>query len=91
MTHYWDQASWEDKSDEINGPYESGLLKLNCDKALHMLNWRAVFNFEETVKETVTWYRNYYENPNTDIFNFTSDQIFRYIELAKKRNLNWAS
>lgn len=91
MTHYWDQASWEDKSDEIKGPYESGLLKLNCDKALHMLNWKAVLNFEETVKETVTWYRNYYDNPNADIFNFTSDQIFRYIELAKERNLNWAS
>ena len=42
MSKQWDQVRWEDVSAQYGGPYESGLLKLNCDKALHHLRWRAV-------------------------------------------------
>ena len=45
--------------------YESGLLKLNCDKALHILNWHAVLDFEETVALTADWYRAFYADPSS--------------------------
>jgi hypothetical protein len=32
----------------MEGLNESGLLKLNCDKALHHLRWRAAWDFDVT-------------------------------------------
>ena len=34
-----------------------GCWKLNCDKALHFLDWHAVMNFEDTVNMTSEWYK----------------------------------
>ena len=47
MALHWDQVRWQDVSQSVAGPYESGLLKLNCDKALHYLLWNAVMGFDE--------------------------------------------
>ena len=82
MGKFWDQVSWQDVINDYTGPYESGLLKLNCDKALHYLKWKAVLNFEETVNLTAEWYKSYYEHPES-IAAVTRDQIKKYIELAK--------
>ena len=40
-----------------DAPHEAGFLHLNCDKARNNLGWEPVFGFEETVEETVRWYR----------------------------------
>ncbi len=89
MAPHWDQVRWKDASKSAGGPYESGLLKLNCDKALHYLRWRAVMGFEDTVRMTVEWYRFYYQNPKK-IPGVSTDQIKAYVELAKKEGLPWA-
>jgi hypothetical protein len=62
MSRYWNRVSWKDISINHQGPYESGLLKLNCDKALFYMNWHSVMDFKETVRFTAEWYRNYYNN-----------------------------
>lgn len=90
MSKYWDQVRWEDKSNHSIDVYESGLLKLNCDKALHHLNWQAVWNFETTVRETVLWYRWFHENPYAQTFDFSNDQIARYLAKALEKGLAWA-
>jgi len=82
MSRHWDQVRWEDVSGDNTGPYESGLLKLNCDKALYYLKWRAVLDFEDTVQLTADWYRAYYEAPES-IVAVTKDQIKKYIRLSK--------
>ena len=56
-------------------PHESGLLKLNCDKALHHLGWQAAWNFEVTVRETALWYKRFYENKTESITEFSLKQI----------------
>lgn len=89
MSHYWDKVRWEDISKRADQPYESGLLKLNCDKALHELNWRAVMDFEETVSMTAEWYKSFYLDPTT-ILDFTNSQLEKYTDLAKSRSLDWA-
>jgi CDP-glucose 4,6-dehydratase len=89
MEKHWDQVRWKDVSQSIVGPYESGLLKLNCDKALHYLNWYAVMDFDETVRMTTEWYRTYYEEP-TKIAAITEAQINDYTEFAKQQGLLWA-
>lgn len=89
MANHWDQVRWEDVSSQYGGPHESGLLKLNCDKALFYLNWQAVMNFETTVKMTAEWYRNFYTG-SKDIFSLSQNQIHAYTDIAKNKGLSWA-
>lgn len=89
MALYWDQVRWQDVSQSLAGPYESGLLKLNCDKALYHLLWRAVMGFEDTVRMTAEWYRAYYQQP-THIAATTDAQIEAYTDIAKQQGLAWA-
>ena len=89
MSKHWNKVLWEDISETGKQPYESGLLKLNCDKALHDLNWQAILNFHETVLLTSEWYRSYYDDPSK-IKDTTFSQIKKYQELAFKKGLKWA-
>ena len=36
--------------------HEAGLLKLNCDKALSILKWKATLEYYDTVRFTNEWY-----------------------------------
>lgn len=89
MSRYWDKVRWEDMSATYGGPHESGLLKLNCDKALHHLRWQAVLRFEDTVRFTADWYRAHYEC-KSDMAEVTQIQIERYMQIAKDCNIRWA-
>ena len=87
------QKNWPSVEAEINQVHnderkESGLLKLCCDKATHLLDWKATLNFEETVQFTVDWYRIFYEEKE-DIFKMSCKQIDQYVELAIKRGQGW--
>ena len=89
MAPHWDQVRWRDASKSAGGYHESRLLKLNCDKALHYLRWRAVMGFEDTVRMTVEWYRSHYQNPKKTAETSIA-QIKAYMELAKEEGLPWA-
>jgi len=89
MALFWEQVRWLDVSEKVSGPYESGLLKLNCDKSLHYLRWHAVMGFEDTVRMTAEWYRAYYQQP-LQIAAITSAQITAYAAIAKQQGVNWA-
>ena len=89
MSLHWDQVRWQDVSGSLAGPYESGLLKLNCDKSLHYLHWHAVMGFQDTVQMTAEWYRAYYQKP-ANIATTTNVQIATYTTIAKKQGLAWA-
>ena len=90
MGNHWDQVRWEDVSVNHGGPYESGLLKLNCDKALHHLGWQAAWDFEDTVRETALWYKSFYENPSESIADFSLNQISSYRDSAYLQGISWA-
>jgi CDP-glucose 4,6-dehydratase len=83
MSNHWKQVRWEDITTSGEQPYESGLLKLNCDKALHYLDWQATLSFTETVRMTAEWYRSYYENSST-IREVTLSQISKYETLFSR-------
>jgi CDP-glucose 4,6-dehydratase len=89
MSLHWEQVRWQDVSGSVAGPYESGLLKLNCDKSLHYLQWHAVMGFQDTVQMTAEWYRAYYQKP-AKIATTTNAQIATYTAIAKKHGLAWA-
>ena len=88
MSRYWDQVRWEEISNSDELPYESGLLKLNCDKALHYLHWQPVLSFNETLRMTTEWYRSYYENPSK-IRNVTLSHIKNYETHAREKEMKW--
>jgi CDP-glucose 4,6-dehydratase len=37
---------------------------LDCSKAKRSLDWKPQFGMEEGLRETISWYREYYSNPN---------------------------
>ena len=69
---------------------EAGLLKLNCDKSLALLDWAPTLSFDETLKMVADWYLNYYEG-NDDINSFTLKQISSYENFAKQGGRSWTS
>ncbi len=93
MSNYWDKVKWEINCEATNIK-ECGLLKLNCDKALSSLGWLSVWNFKETIYETVTWYKTFYESKNNinnnSTYELTLEQIKRYTSKAQKLKLKWS-
>jgi CDP-glucose 4,6-dehydratase len=69
---------------------EAGLLKLNCDKARALLQWRAILDFSETVDLTMAWYISTQNLPSEDVLRITESQIARYEDIAGKRGALWA-
>jgi CDP-glucose 4,6-dehydratase len=90
MSNHWDSVRWNDISNSQEHPPEAGLLKLNCDKALFDLQWQPTLGFRETVRMTVDWYREYYQNNTETMYNFTMSQIEEYTKMARERKLPWA-
>jgi len=90
MSKHWDQVRWEDISKNVNKFHEASLLKLNCDKALFELGWKPTLQFAETIKMTVDWYKECYQNKNKSMYDFSVSQINSYNKLAKTKNISWA-
>ena len=91
MRSYWDSVRWNDVSNSQVHLHEAGLLKLNCDKALFDLQWQPTLEFRETVRMTVEWYKEYYQNSAQSMCDFTMSQIKEYTELALERQLPWVA
>jgi CDP-glucose 4,6-dehydratase len=49
------QGTWTDASDS-QAVHEATLLNLSIEKAERFLGWKPKWDFEETIKRTVTWY-----------------------------------
>ena len=67
---------------------EAGLLKLDCSRALHQLNWSPTLSFQETVELTAKWYQHYY-HPTLSIEEFSLQQINHYVNHASQREAIW--
>ena len=85
MRKYWKNVSWKLIKKKNAKHYESTLLKLNCKKAKKLLKWKSILNFDETVKFTTSWYKNFYTN-RRNIIKFSQDQINYYEKLMRKRS-----
>ena len=80
LSNYWQNVKWSIDNSGVH-PHESGLLKLNCDKALSLLNWAPSLDFSQTVNYTASWYK-YFQNDSTKIYEFTKKQIREYIDIS---------
>jgi len=88
MAGYWSDVKWRIENNQ-SMKNEAGLLKLNCDKAMHLLNWLPNLSFQETIQLVSEWYKSFYEKPQESMFDTTMNQIDFYIHIANKQKLLW--
>jgi CDP-glucose 4,6-dehydratase len=62
--------------------HEAGLLKLDISKARFLMNWKPVLDINQTVENTVLWYKKYHLN-KADINEFTLYQLKNFIDKHK--------
>jgi CDP-glucose 4,6-dehydratase len=74
----WNMKNFKLRTDKVSKYYESKFLSLNIKKAKKELNWKPRLNLKETVKFTVDWYKNYFENKSVQ--KFTENQIQSFLE-----------
>lgn len=84
----WGKGSYE--IDKTEQPHEANLLKLDISKAVAYLKWRPVYDVNMAVKKTIEWYKTYYEYENTNMYEYTLNQIEAYEKTAQKQNLSWS-
>ena len=68
---------------------ESDILLLDSSKAEKNLGWKNILSIEETIFETVSWYKKN-KNDMEEIKQFSLNQIENYVTKAKQRNTIWA-
>ena len=68
--------------------HEANMLKLDISKAAWFLKWQPVLSFDELIKFTVDGYDIDINNDN--VYRSRVKQLSDYVELAKKRNIEWA-
>ena len=80
MSEYWPKVKWKCEKFK-NEFHESALLKLNCDLAHEILDWKPKLDFENTTKMTALWYKNFYDNRSLNPREFTINQINEYMRI----------
>lgn len=80
-------GEWSDESDPA-APHEAGKLQLSIEKAAVLLHWRPVWDFRETIRRTVQWYRAH--ERGADMSRLTDEQIDDYQAAAESAVLPWA-
>ncbi len=78
-------GSWVNESPAV-APHEAAHLTLSTRKAEEHLSWKPVWAFDETIRETIAWYRQ----PASQAGPFTRGQITRFTEAAAAKGLPWA-
>jgi CDP-glucose 4,6-dehydratase len=86
MSKHWEKVSWTAIPKSKKKYYESGLLRLNCNKAKKILKWKSILKFEETISMVAKWYKCYHED-SKNINKITELQIETYEKLLKKRSI----
>ncbi len=90
LTKYWNFSNpYEAFKVTSDKPFnEAGLLKLNCDKALHYLKWEANLDFDTCIKFVGEWYSEN-NHDDKDMMAVTLNQITEYEEIANRENRIW--
>ncbi|MFZ5940824.1 MAG: CDP-glucose 4,6-dehydratase [Bacteroidota bacterium] len=57
--------------------HEAGLLTLDTEKARHLLNWKPLLSFRETISMTADWYLHYMKGHASEL---TESQLDKYLE-----------
>ena len=82
---YWGKGSY--KLDNLQHPHEASLLKLDTSKARTLLGWKPIYNINKTIKRTINWYKNFYNDMKKDeLYKFTVGEIWKYVNCLIKED-----
>ncbi len=82
---HWTVMKYIVRADTSAKMHEAGTLILDSSKANKYLHWHPVWNLDETIKRTVKWYQNFYEDRTIQ-----SDlDIQAYVKNAAEINRCW--
>jgi CDP-glucose 4,6-dehydratase len=65
--------------------HESSILMLDCSKANKLLKWKSIWGIEETISNTINWYKKLYLQNEVQ----TENDLLQYISDAKNAKLIW--
>lgn len=69
--------------------HEAKLLHLDISKAKDKLNWKPVYNFDQSVEQTILWYKGFYED-KMSAKELTERQLSDYLKTAETNNIIWS-
>jgi CDP-glucose 4,6-dehydratase len=81
---HWPEANWAHKKDP-NAPHEARILKLDTSKANSTLMWHPVWDLEDTLFHTATWYKTYYTSKRLNTWH----DLTAYVHKATQKNQSW--
>lgn len=90
LSDYWGKGRWHIAEQNDRQKQEASILRLNCDKALSLLEWEATLDFDKALQLTVDWYQQFYQG-HSDMAAYTTQQIDFYQGTACSNEQRWAS
>ena len=85
----WGAGSWTTPADDGPQPHEAHHLGIDSAKAREQLGWAPVWDARTAVRETASWYREYYRVPSA-AREMVEDQLRAYRDDARTAGLPWA-
>ena len=86
INQFWGTGNYRIEKDKQQ--HEAELLKLDISKSNYYLKWKPVYNFDDSLKITLDWYRNYYIE-ESNMLTQTIEQIVDYTKKAEENGLKW--
>lgn len=86
MQNSWKKIQYKIVDANVQKP-ETNILKLDSSKARQYLQWKPVYDINETLLATISWYRQYYTQNKL----LSLPQLYEYIAAAKNKQLEWAT
>jgi CDP-glucose 4,6-dehydratase len=95
---FWESGGYELATAGASRRHETFTLKLNWAKAATRLGWRPTYNWEQALKATVDWFKEYQRQgggsgsapDRIDMYDLCCDQIKHYTVLASDHAIEWA-
>jgi CDP-glucose 4,6-dehydratase len=84
----WGSGTWTTPVGSGAQPHEAHLLSLNSAKARERLGWAPVWEAPTAVRQTASWYREYYRAPAA-ARTLVDDQLTAYQDDARAAGLSW--
>lgn len=88
LAKHWPNVRYE-IDDKGEKPHEANLLRLDCSKAHQRLQWKSVWNFDQTVEKTAAWYRDFYAAPEAFTVERSLEDLSAYTKEASSKKLVW--
>lgn len=85
----WGAGSWTTPASTERRPHEALRLHLDSAKSREQLDWRPVWDAPTAVRQTASWYREYYRAPAA-ARTLVEDELRTYQDDARAAGLPWA-